>query len=362
MVKQCNQHSPSQNYTRENQLWIQISILNRFLIDIIECIIINAGPKYYANYSLVSNPFDSQVFYSLLAGLDVIKFNPSPASCSKLLVLSSSPANILAMSPKYTNRHPKLESFISPIFNNRDNQNNLNSSSINVITASTKKKEAIKRLCDGIETKILSNFFYEWLNYHRKNKLIKRSLIHIMADDEKLKEEDGPLSGTDATIKEYLKKGKMLDEKLWQNLIASNIKTEEINKNQIKQNLVFKLVYVNGIENRELRRKVWPYLLNHYRFDMTVTELELKHKQSVDNYERLLREWEPFEQYKRIVDEINLNNTLCVSFYFNFIETNKKFIHNSFVHKKVIKKGKSTFNRKPDWLNHNTHKTATLAC
>ncbi len=324
------------NHVNNNHLWLQISIMNKLLIGIIECIITNCE-EFYSSYSLVSNPFDSQIFHSLLAGLNVIKFNPKRQISEQILsrLASSSPAinnsnkNVF-MSP-ITNHSKRFEySFISPIYNYNNNNNYSQSSLMNNSASlnnnnSAKKKEKIRRVCFNVEKQIKSKIFLKWLEYHRKNKVIKRNLVNLM----KLPTEQNieiDFNRVNKKLNEYLENNQRLDETLWNILQISG---------EFDQKLFFKLVYKNGIrtngENHSidpdkyshkidntLRKKVWPYLLNHFNFAMTLNEIEEKRNASKENYERLMNEWKPFEQYKRIVDEINLNQTLNVSLDIKF--------------------------------------------
>jgi hypothetical protein len=336
VVKQCQRQVQLENdgggggggnTSQNNMMWIQISIMSRLLVDIIECIINNAARVYYAEYSLISNNFDSHVFYSLLAGLDAIKFTPMSDSPSKLiLVLSSasSPAshhntsnNHRLVSSPYNKKHsnPRLESFISPIFNSKRNQSNANF----LINNTAKKRENIKRLCVNIETRILSKVFYEWLNSHRKNKLIKTCLSHLVIKPVSIKQKPFQLEKSSSfkskeinkSMQQYLDIGKKLDHSLWSSMVA---------KRDFDMHLFYQLIYSNGIQTQELRKKVWPYLLNLYTFSMSHAEVEAKQKETAENYGRLVAEWRPFEQYKRAVDEFTLNYTVNVGLTFFFMK------------------------------------------
>jgi hypothetical protein len=341
VVRQVQRHQASSKASSDssqqnNMLWIQISITNRLLIAIVECILTNAADHFYAEHALVANQFDSQVFYSLLAGLDAITFTPSP----KLFVLAAPntvssptqqqqyqqqhPSQRLVSSPynkKQQHGDPRLESFISPIFNrhrgnhytnNKSNNtfsnsfSNYSSSSNhnNSLTNSAKKRENIKKLCVNIETRIVSRVFYEWLNMHRKNRLIKSSLTHLVkVSPPQLTESE--TCDVDRSLAQYLKVGKKLDHTLWSQLVDA--------RGQFNVDRFYQLVYANGIQTHELRRKVWPYLLHLYEFNMTGEQVEAKRKQAADNYNRVVGEWRPFEQYKRVVDEYSVNTTINVS-------------------------------------------------
>ena len=301
--------SSSKNHNNSNLLWIQVSIMNKYLIDIVDCIIRNSS-KFYTSYSLVSNVFDSQLFYSLLAGLDVIKFRHSTQV--PISMAFSSPLK-MPMSPigkfSQTYSSPKIESFISPIFNKSQTnyiQNNTNLFLIN----STKKKEHIRKLCYNIESKIVGRVFYEWLDYHRKSKMIRKNLTSLVQIEKEAftpcqQENHHPdlnnNNSSDEMLKSYIKEGHRLDQMLWSQLSECK---------QFDNKLFYQLVYAYGVENK-MRSQVWPYLLGYYDLKENRQDILAKEKISLENYERLLEEWKPFEQYKRIVDENNLNNTLC---------------------------------------------------
>lgn len=333
VINQCNhsmrlnQSSPGSQFEPHQQSlqWIQISISHRLLADIVEYIIEHASDKYYETYSIVTDPCDSRVFHSLLMGLDVININCSQYQANKsttavhnmslfspaMRLLSSSPAMNTSTS---SSNYAKLDSFISPIFNINRQPATANTSLFS-LTSSAKKKEKIRRVCVSIESQIVSKVFYAWLKYHRTNKLIKQSLSHLVKFETIAECEFVPSDELESDVVEYLKSGKKLDERLWVKFVARQ--PFEPQDPLIK--LFYKLVYTNGLENSgnsatsELRRRVWPYLFDHYAFTMNQEELEIKQRETIEEYSKLLEDWRPYEQYKSLIDEINLSNTINVN-------------------------------------------------
>ena len=82
---------------------------------------------------------------------------------------------------------------------------------------------------------------------------------------------------------------KKLDEATWNNWLQSGHlkKYEKIFHN---------MVYRKGMEH-SIRKRVWPFLIGHYTFDMSDIERQQKDERTVEEYERRIEEWRPFEEF-----------------------------------------------------------------
>lgn len=143
-----------------------------------------------------------------------------------------------------------------------------------------------------MKNKIISRAFNGWLEYHRYTKKIKKSLVKLVELNRanQVSSIDASACGSssiDSQMMAYLRANKKLDEHLW-GLLLSN--------NAFDKCYFNKIIYENGIESASLRKKVWPYLLEFYTFEMTSQEVEAKYKKSKDAYVKLVAEWRGVEE------------------------------------------------------------------
>jgi hypothetical protein len=193
-------------------------------------------------------------------------------------------------------------------------------------------RSSLKTLCDEMRRQILSRAFYGWLAYHRYLKTVSIHLIGLVNCDKDRDENEYDSNGDeleDSTpstqprsdslnetkqqqsfdkprkrLHSYLLAGKRLDEKLWSKWLSSD--------GQLKRNkkLFYKIVYFNGIE-QPIRKKVWPFLLEHYTCEMSDSERCSKDELTVKNYNRLLEEWRPFDEYIHQREQKKSSQTLA---------------------------------------------------
>ena len=198
-------------------------------------------------------------------------------------------------------------------------------------------RSSLKVLCDSMKKQILSRAFYGWLTYHRYFKTVSLHLAGLIICDNDNKESienknaeedddddeiyEGIKQNNDVQEKSakmktlqprsYIQTKKKLDEILWSYLLEeSYINTIEEhgtggrleNKLKSNQKYFYEIIYYNGIES-SIRKKVWPYLFEHYRLDMNISERELKDKQASENYYKLIDEWRQFEAHINLKEE-----------------------------------------------------------
>lgn len=182
-----------------------------------------------------------------------------------------------------------------------------NSSSISSSTPghSTKANERIvlKNVCNDMKYKIMSRAFYGWLNYHKRTKAVNKHLIKLINFNYQIKqpkEANKQLRLEDKNLTDYIQNGKMLDRSLWDILRKSK---------DFDANLFYELIYSNGIESNELRRKVWPFIMGLFDFKMEDSDIELKNKEFSENYHKIIAEWKPYQELVRIRDEKRLNTS-----------------------------------------------------
>lgn len=186
---------------------------------------------------------------------------------------------------------------LSPI--NCDTNSSISSSMPGNSLSITNSKSALRHLCDDMKYKIMSRAFNGWLNYHKQTKAVNKNFIKLIDFSLVLKkcctkDEQQPMSEIDELLYQYLKTNQKVDENLWSKIMEAQ---------NFDQDLLFRIVYSNGIEDQETRKRCWPYLFGHYDFEMGQDDIEQKNKQTNENYYRLIAEWKPYEELMKINDE-----------------------------------------------------------
>ncbi|RMZ98378.1 small G signaling modulator 2, partial [Brachionus plicatilis] len=165
---------------------------------------------------------------------------------------------------------------------------------------------------------ILCRAFYGWLAYHRHLKTITTHLVDLVNSEKDMldQESDGEDTeneldneGNRINIGEYYILNKLkLDQKLWLKWTDNENKVNKLARNK---EYFYKIVYLNGIEN-DLRKQVWPFLLDHYTIDMTLEERQMKDMSNCELYCKLIEEWKPFEELINTKDQKKLAASLNV--------------------------------------------------
>ena len=137
--------------------------------------------------------------------------------------------------------------------------------------------------------RIISRAFNGWLEYHRYKKRFKNDVSGLVnLNSEKETVEKKKKNALNSKINYYLKSKKKLDETLWNDLIETN---------DFDKKCFYEVIYYNGIENVSLRKKVWPYLLEHYTFQMSKEELKTADEKAKENYNKLMSDWKLAEEF-----------------------------------------------------------------
>ena len=166
----------------------------------------------------------------------------------------------------------------------------------------------LRNLCNTMKNKIISRAFYGWLEYYRYTKKIKNNLVNLV--EMKISESPQTLptetdSKVDALLLEYLGQKQKLDETMWHLILATSGK--------FSRSLFYKIIYENGIESAALRKKVWPYLLEHYTFEMKSEDIDAKYKLSKEKYHKLVAEWKIIEEYIHLKNESEKTPSSAIS-------------------------------------------------
>jgi hypothetical protein len=207
--------------------------------------------------------------------------------------------------------HTKLTNFshLSPIYENVVLTPAIMGHKRNFQAISEKSKK-LKGICTDIKLRIVSRAFYGWLSYYRQVKTLKKHLLKLINVEEQAQQQAELNCSTsnelDTLLDEYLGEEKKLDEQLWSKLMDDNNEMDSFDQTRL-----YKLIYLNGIESNQLRKKVWPFLLEHYTFDMKKEEINARAARANQNYFKLVSEWELIEIYCKSQEEksILMNET-----------------------------------------------------
>ncbi|XP_028967927.1 small G protein signaling modulator 1 [Galendromus occidentalis] len=125
--------------------------------------------------------------------------------------------------------------------------------------------ETLEALCSTMRKQILSRAFYGWLAHCRHLRTVRThlsGLVHhniVPSTEEKLTPER------------------------WDQLVNNDGSIRDPQE-------VFRLVYFGGLEPN-LRKKVWPYLLGHYKMSYTYQQCKEKDDKTHDSFESTMSEW-----------------------------------------------------------------------
>ncbi|XP_050976952.1 small G protein signaling modulator 1 isoform X1 [Labeo rohita] len=127
----------------------------------------------------------------------------------------------------------------------------------------------LKLLCETMKHQIISRAFYGWLAYCRHLSTVRTHLSALV--NPTIVEPDIP----------YDAKGGLSAE-VWKTFLQDSTAYEEEE--------LLRLVYYGGVEP-SLRKEVWPFLLGHYHFTMSLTERKEVDEQIRACYEQTMSEW-----------------------------------------------------------------------
>ncbi|KAG9263042.1 small G protein signaling modulator 1 [Astyanax mexicanus] len=127
----------------------------------------------------------------------------------------------------------------------------------------------LKLLCETMKYQIISRAFYGWLAYCRHLSTVRTHLSALV--NPAIIEPDVP----------YDAKGGLSAE-VWKAFLQDSSAYEEAE--------LLRLVYYGGVDPT-LRKEVWPFLLGHYHFTMTLSERKEVDEQVRACYEQTMSEW-----------------------------------------------------------------------
>uniref|UniRef100_H2UK82 Small G protein signaling modulator 1 n=1 Tax=Takifugu rubripes TaxID=31033 RepID=H2UK82_TAKRU len=135
----------------------------------------------------------------------------------------------------------------------------------------------LKLLCDNMKYQIISRAFYGWLAYCRHLSTVRTHLSALV---------NHTIMAPDVPCDAY----KGLTADVWQTFLrdCSTYEEEEL----------LRLVYFGGVE-ASLRKEVWPFLLGHYQFGMSVDERNGVDEQVRASYQQTMSEWLSCEEIVR---------------------------------------------------------------
>ncbi|XP_056129870.1 small G protein signaling modulator 1 [Lampris incognitus] len=131
------------------------------------------------------------------------------------------------------------------------------------------ERAPLKMLCDNMKYQIISRAFYGWLAYCRHLSTVRTHLSALV--NHTIVEPDVPCDAY-----------RGLTAEVWQTFLQDCTAYEE-------QELL-RFVYFGGVEP-SLRKEVWPFLLGHYQFGMSVDERKEVDEQVKACYEQTMHEW-----------------------------------------------------------------------
>ncbi|KAL7848283.1 hypothetical protein AOLI_G00230010 [Acnodon oligacanthus] len=127
----------------------------------------------------------------------------------------------------------------------------------------------LKLLCETMKYQIISRAFYGWLAYCRHLSTVRTHLSALV--NPTIIEPDVPLDARGG-----------LSAEVWKTFLQDSSAYEEAE--------LLRLVYYGGVEPT-LRKEVWPFLLGHYHFTMTLKERKEVDEQVRACYEQTMSEW-----------------------------------------------------------------------
>ncbi|ESO11592.1 hypothetical protein HELRODRAFT_71468, partial [Helobdella robusta] len=145
-----------------------------------------------------------------------------------------------------------------------------------ITSAFNQSLTAVRQLCDTMTSQILSRAFYGWLSHCRQLKTVRTHLSGLV--NATIHQSEQPANQKQAG----------LTKECWKELTQSGKVSDEL--------MLYKLVYYGGCDG-DIRKEVWPFLLEHYRMDSTVEDRQMVDERTKDEYYRLMDEWKEVEAY-----------------------------------------------------------------
>ncbi|XP_037795802.1 small G protein signaling modulator 1-like, partial [Penaeus monodon] len=147
--------------------------------------------------------------------------------------------------------------------------------------ATEKNSDSLELLCATMKHQIISRAFYGWLAHCRHLRTVRTHLAGLVL----------PSASTPPHNPEW-EEG--VTEDVWKSL--------HIDGRLTKQEELLARVYLGGVSS-QIRKEVWPYLLNHYDFGSSVEEREEQDRRIRQTYETTMSEWLAVEAIVRQRDK-----------------------------------------------------------
>uniref|UniRef100_A0A8B9JW57 Small G protein signaling modulator 1b n=1 Tax=Astyanax mexicanus TaxID=7994 RepID=A0A8B9JW57_ASTMX len=208
-------------------LWIRTALTEKVLDKIVLYLVENSS-KFYEREGLLRDPVDGPILASLLGKL---------------------------MKPI---KHIQYKMYFSFLCQNS-----------NFVYFNFSYRAPLKLLCETMKYQIISRAFYGWLAYCRHLSTVRTHLSALV--NPAIIEPDVP----------YDAKGGLSAE-VWKAFLQDSSAYEEAE--------LLRLVYYGGVDPT-LRKEVWPFLLGHYHFTMTLSERKEVDEQVRACYEQTMSEW-----------------------------------------------------------------------
>lgn len=177
-----------------------------------------------------------------------------------------------------------------------------------------KQTESISTLCDTMRKQIINRAFYGWLTHVRHMRTVRASLGGLAFDD--------PIEAVDERWYEGVQEDWWHQNQM-ELILGGNggggggggKESDARNTNNVQdfETEVYRRIYFGGI-HPDLRKKVWPYLLGHYKWDFGPAEQAAADSRVQEAYEHKLSDWMAIEAIVRQRDkEINAANIAKLS-------------------------------------------------
>ncbi|KAK2161894.1 hypothetical protein LSH36_108g07045 [Paralvinella palmiformis] len=142
-------------------------------------------------------------------------------------------------------------------------------------------RSAVKQLCDTMTRQILSRAFYGWLSYCRHLKTVRTHL-------------SGLVNSTIIPVNEPRDASSGLTVDMWKEMSNTGMVKDDAS--------IYRLVYYGGCAH-EVRKEVWPYLLEHYKLGSLPEERDQLDNELKSQYENIMSEWLAVEAIVRQRDK-----------------------------------------------------------
>ncbi|XP_031553392.1 small G protein signaling modulator 1-like isoform X2 [Actinia tenebrosa] len=135
-------------------------------------------------------------------------------------------------------------------------------------------RQSLHMACETMKRQFLLRAFNGWCAYVRHLKTV-RTHLSFLVSHETIQDKEKDHCYTNGITPEF-----------WHSLNVNGKVTDE--------SLVKKYTYFGGVDN-SIRKEVWPYLLNHYKFGSTPEERQKADQDNNTDYRQTLEDWKAVE-------------------------------------------------------------------